>query len=521
MAPGHSTLRKAYMAEFEEFKRGTKEVYPPPIPFYPIDGVKTTKTKSSKKKHNNGSDSEDDEYDNKEHYITLNLLVDKDAAADDEDNKASIKFKRFRKGTPEEWCDFRYRADEFFKQKDITEDPDKQEHYYRSMFEGTAAKDFERAIEYWRGKAAAANDDILTDEVILARALNEVALKVFAYRDWSAPIQRRYMRQRIPIGDTPIHQYVDRLVEINDFLQYFPIGSDYIKNVGSDVANKLDEEELKDLLHWSQPAWWVSSQLRNNQYGFYQDLTEMTQAFHGLQRADENDIHAEERAKPTNGNGREKSHGNPNSGNNSHGQKRSRSRNKRGQQSSSSTTKKNENGQKKQRLDKDGNPYKRCDNCGKFHKPPCHAPPKNKATSKDTKSKSPSPTQTPVMESHILIKKSLLRALTKKASVSAPKRKVIESDSDEDINDNYVAELRAKLGNLDGSDTNVSNNSSSESVEPYSLYPVSFPEPAPTLAKRHKQLHYTAEVIVEITNREGERVPVSAPRHWVYQHNCS
>jgi len=121
------------------------------------------------------------------------------------------------------------------------------------MFEGTAAKDFERAMEYWRGQATAAEDNILTDEVILARALNDVALKIFPYRDWSAPIQCCYMRQRIPIGDTPIHDYVSRLVELNDYIQYFPIGSEHIKNVGTHTATNLDEEELKDLLHWSQP----------------------------------------------------------------------------------------------------------------------------------------------------------------------------------------------------------------------------------------------------------------------------
>jgi len=268
MAPNHSNLRRAYMAEFDDFKKGTKEIYPPPIPFYPIDGVKSTRSKSAKKKKNgDGSDSEDEDISAKDRWITLNILLDKEGDADDEDNKASIKLKRFRKGTPEEWCLFCSKAEEFFKCKDIADEPAKQEHNYLSMFEGTAAKDFERAMEYWRGKAAADEQGILTDEIILARALNDVALKVFPYRDWSAPIQRRYMRQRIPIGDTAIHPYVDRLVELNDYLQYFPMTPEDIRNVAH-VPSKLDEEELRDLLRWSQPTWWVSSQLRNNQYGW-------------------------------------------------------------------------------------------------------------------------------------------------------------------------------------------------------------------------------------------------------------
>jgi len=44
-------------------------------------------------------------------------------------------------------------------------------------------------MEYWPGKAAADEQGILTDESILTRALNDVALKVLPYRDWSAPIQ--------------------------------------------------------------------------------------------------------------------------------------------------------------------------------------------------------------------------------------------------------------------------------------------------------------------------------------------
>ena len=108
----------------------------------------------------------------------------------------------------------------------------------------------------------------------------------------------------------------------------------------------------------------------------------------------------------------------------------------------------------------------------------------------------------------MLIKKSLLKALTKRATDH--KRKVID-DSDEEINDSYVAELRDKLGLTEGSDSSSDNNNdSSEKVEPYSLYPVSLPEPVSASTKKQKQLHYTAEVIVEITNREGTRVPVSA-----------
>jgi len=56
--------------------------------------------------------------------------------------------------------------------------------------------------------------------------------------------------------------------------------------------------------------------------GFYHDLEAMTQAFHGLQRADETDMQAEERVKHTNGGSHNNGNSNASTNKDGNGRKR-------------------------------------------------------------------------------------------------------------------------------------------------------------------------------------------------------
>ena len=56
MAPVQSSLRRAYIAEFEEHKRGGNLLWSPPIPVYP----KEPRNHKKKLKENSISEEEDD-----------------------------------------------------------------------------------------------------------------------------------------------------------------------------------------------------------------------------------------------------------------------------------------------------------------------------------------------------------------------------------------------------------------------------------------------------------------------------
>jgi hypothetical protein len=87
------------------------------------------------------------------------------------------------------------------------------------------------------------------------------------------------------------------------------------------------------------------------------------------------------------------------------------------------------------------------------------------------------------------------------------KKVTIDDDSDDEISFSGFVEAENGKGNYMEQLRNSVNDSSEESI-PYSLFPFHIPEPRPT--KRSKHDHYTAEIIVEVTNRDGQLVPINA-----------
>ena len=59
--------------------------------------------------------------------------------------------------------------------------------------------------------------------VVLAQALNEVALRVFLQREDAIRYQERYLMQCLPIADMDIYKWSDRFQQINGWLKFFPV----------------------------------------------------------------------------------------------------------------------------------------------------------------------------------------------------------------------------------------------------------------------------------------------------------
>ena len=500
------------MQEFEEHKRGGNLLWAPPIPFYP-------KEPKSHKKKSNKDDSDSEDEDDKTKYCTISLKLDPDKPLDEEGNKVTHKIPIFESGTPEEYCKWRENVDEVFDRKDL-ENAREMGNHFKSFLRGKAREDFKTSMahskEYNRNMEQTSFK--LSPKAIMARALNSVAIRIFSTAEFSAAIQRRYLRQRIPFGDTNVVTYVDRLCKINNWFSYFPVETDKIyRGEEQEFPQPLPEDELMDILHYSQPVEWQVRSLQQGSFGFYDDIKEMASAFRRYQVADELEDRANALVKST-----KESHSNGNKQNGNGNNKHNKNKNK------SQHNKRNNNKRKRGRnrdddsTDSNGNkPYQnkkktaRCKTCGNFHPGKCRFEKGNGNGNNDNKkddSKSNDKTKKTVSidESHVVVKKSLLKRLTQKASRRNNKRLVIDDSSDEEINlttidsddegseSNYMARLKEASSCKD-------NNSE---VEPYSLYP--FSTATPNSNQKPSKGNYTAEIIVEVTDCQGNRVPVNA-----------
>ena len=366
--------------------------------------------------------------------------------------------------------------------------------------------------------------------VLLARALNEVALRIFKYGKDAYKIQRRYMRTRIPIGNMEVRDYTDRLDTISSWLKYFPVETNTIDGSADDHPSPLEEDELMDLLHFAQPVEWNIRSLQQGNHGFFESLDDMKSYYTLYQEADKLQVEVDNvlGSNKHQGNG---NHGRNGNGNGNGGRKRKQGR--RGKKKDDESIDANRTNKKPQASKKQGggNTKKACPHCGKFHKLPwseCWALPANKDKKPEwftpNAGKSKQQTTNAIEEGHTLIKSSLLQKLVKQASKRKAKLVIADSD-EEDSFTAHVAELRIDSDDEDSFTAHVAeqtgigldymeelrNSSNTKhnntNTDAYSLFPFHTPTPP---AKRSKSIHYTAEVIVELVDCEGQVVPVRA-----------
>ena len=153
----------------------------------------------------------------------------------------------FRTGTPEEYIKAVIAIDKVCKGQGISAAKEKYV-MARRIFMGEALTAFNNAAENASSLPDGSDkghESLENFELIIKK----VASAVFPLRAYSIQKQamRRYMRK--PQG-MKIRDYVDRLLEINNYLKYFPT------KTGENPATVLPEDEIMDILTYGIPNTW-------------------------------------------------------------------------------------------------------------------------------------------------------------------------------------------------------------------------------------------------------------------------
>ena len=144
--------------------------------------------------------------------------------------------RAFDHGTPEEWIRHRKMIKKVLDGQNITSGPDSF-RMTRRLLEGKALANFEVSVV----------TNTYTETVNnLDKALKDVAVAIFPTR--ALQKQKRSMRRRMPKPfGMPVAHYWARLVELNQYLPFFP---------GGDANSKLADDDLKEVLEFGIPDTW-------------------------------------------------------------------------------------------------------------------------------------------------------------------------------------------------------------------------------------------------------------------------
>lgn len=153
----------------------------------------------------------------------------------------------FKSGTPEEYIKAVIAIDKVCKGQGIKEAKEKYV-MARRIFMGEALTAFNNAAESVFSNPDESDKGIESLENF-ELVLKKVASAVFPLKAYATQKQamRRFMRKP---RDMKIRDYVDRLLEINGYLKYFPT------KAGEPAATVLPEDEIMDILTYAIPNSW-------------------------------------------------------------------------------------------------------------------------------------------------------------------------------------------------------------------------------------------------------------------------
>jgi hypothetical protein len=364
---------------------------------------------------------------------------------------------------------------------------------YRGLLGGKAHQWFVDAYNL-RIKEIAQHEreDKPTKKDLLDRVLNDVALRVFPQGADSCRNQKRYLRNSmIKLGDQDPEKFRDQLVKINNYLEYFPI-----KSIGMPKPpNKpMDEDDLVDIMERGISIEWRARMMYNNQRSYaFETVDEAAEHYKSMWDADCLISHALGLGKQ-------------NESNKGKGRGSNNKRNRDGSSKHRSNRNENDN--------KSTGGIKQCTTCKKFHPGRCRylddknkddtKPPakrfKGGGYNKHRNKNEQSNVVTLDREKYEALMAIYNKTKTKRGGKKPNKRRVVDDDdsslSSEDSLDHVL--------NV------ISGNDDSDSVKHYVMPFYKNSDSGPAL-KKAKRRHFTAEIVVEIADRDGNIVPIRAP----------
>jgi hypothetical protein len=108
-------------------------------------------------------------------------------------------------------------------------------------------------------------EDKLSQAVIMARALNELGLRIFGKGEEALRCQRRYMLTNLPTIEVPVQEYCDRLLQMSIWLQFFPVETINIRELNpSPFPKTLNDSKLMEALEHAAPDEWKAELKRRH-----------------------------------------------------------------------------------------------------------------------------------------------------------------------------------------------------------------------------------------------------------------
>ena len=349
-------------------------------------------------------------------------------------------------------------------------------------------------------------------EPCIWRAMNDLGLMVFDKKEKAAKYQREYLLHNLQfhMGNKKPEKWAQRLFLLNNYMEFHPLRAD-LWTYENQHPRLLDEEELTIIIHKAaKPLYHLTIKQQGKEFNNTQEviafLTQLYDAEQFQKLLDQQNQNKHKNGSEHEGGPAKKRH---------KGDQRSHKNNKHQQKE------KGKGGHK-------GDGYKECSNCGKpgHLDPECwlkeenaHLAPWNKNQSdkpkKDYNKSNKFKAKRSREESNMITKEGLESILTKVYKNGKKAGSVTKKSSPNKrtrFKADYDADYESQSDDSLGSCNQMSNEkvgkskSSNDSVSDYSLYPIHDLRPK----KKSKHKHYSADVVVEIENLDGERVPIRA-----------
>lgn len=150
--------------------------------------------------------------------------------------------------------------DEFFQLRGCPnpeDDWEEQKRLYMAATTGTALTTFRTAFTTYEAVERGRRNK-RGMHVVLGQALNKMAINIFPGRYEAWKQQRRYLANSVYISPgMSVHEWVDRLLTLNRWLDYFPTKTDTMKTfTGRHETIALSNTKLMMAMGNAAPARW-------------------------------------------------------------------------------------------------------------------------------------------------------------------------------------------------------------------------------------------------------------------------
>ena len=444
--------------------------FPPAIPY-----------QTPKKKGKNAKEQKDDDSDDESRYRKIQIKFNID---DPKSDGAEWKVPVFDHGTPEEWCKWRIELADLevaYPFNDPTNE--KQQNIklnvIRSLLTGEARERFQRAYEE---AIAEKKGDSTTS------SLNAIAKWVFENDVHAWRRQKSYMMYDLAFEAGKFTAFKDRVKTLNKYLEFFPANEDT-----GEAQTLLTNNDILQIMDHAKPMKYSETLLINNFDVYSHTLDEFEEYIERLEKVTK----MTKRAANVNNSKQEDNQPGDNGGtNNGRGSRKTKN--------------------------KKGKTFPKCATCGKHHKGDCWMDPKNKDKKPEWfrasyENKNNATNRKRANNNDISFSADQVNYLISKLPGIQPdkkrkKRKVQYHDSsgsdngEESMHFLSKSLAQTKVGNTSDSDSMYSQTTPTNRI--LSIQTCYAFTNRLSRNKKQKIKHYTTEVVGEVKDRNGDRVPI-------------